>query len=750
MKLKYAYPALIAVSTLAFNSCGKKEKTAGTEGTKEEAVALVESVKEKFKEAVTPAASTEERAAKLGFVKNLPEDTEAVFAFYNGKEIVKEMRGSTFGKFVEKNMADQGMDFDKMANDDPQTAMILSALSEEVFFALGNNAGIQGENALKLVNAITFGQMKMAVKMMATNLKGEDTEPDMVQSEISSMIQGILSDPNAGIDVIEKLNTPPITIGLKISDAEQRDQLAGMINGGLSEILESGEDVPAEKFELEKDGFKLTGVKIIGKKLAAMIDADARAEMSKTLGSEANTDRIIQAIEKKNLIISSAVKDDYLIVSIADAEDDIKFATSADKSVASNGEFKFVDNYLAKKINVLAFGNKEAIGHLLNQKEGSINAYVGGITAGLKDTDAFGDTTDIETLLSHVQKLGGEYYSLYKPETFGSVAYLEEGFKIETHGGSNLPTIDSTKVHQLAALGAKDDVFFYADWTNNPKTVDLALDLMDSFGEAAYTMGKQASKLQVDDPDFEEFAQGFGMFDEKFSKDLRELWGALRGDFAAGVGSENALIIDLSGGLPKVPGIPAPLLEKGKMPRITFAAPVEDRAKLGTSWTRLNGALTNILKNVSEMSGTEIPMQEPLESTSDGQTSWFFTTIPFTTNDFMPNLTVSDQFFFASTSKSLAGSLEAAVKAGGGVERKGAYMEMNFQALNKYLQDWLELVKTNKETLFEEKPSALEDFEANLPMVEEALSALRNFDKLTVHTREEGGESRTSLHFKTK
>lgn len=749
MKFKYAYPALLAATSIALSSCGKKEKPAETEGSKDENTSIAESIKETVKEVVTPTASADDRVTKLGFIKHLPDDTEAVFAFYNGKEIVKEMRDSAFGKFVEKNLRDQGIDIGEMTQQDPQTALLLNALSEEVFFALGNDAGIQGENALKLVNAINYGQMKMAVKMMASNLAGEEADPDMMQSEIASMVAGILNDPNAGIDVLEKLNTPPITLGIKISDTEQREQLAGMINGGLQQILAGGEEVPAEAFALEKDGFNFTGVKIIGKKLAAMIDPDSRAEMSQMLGGEANTERVIKAIEEKNLIISSAVKDDYLIVSLASSEDDIKFATSADKSVASNSEFKFIDGYLDKNINILTFGNKEAISHLLGQNKGSIDSYVGGITAGLNETDVFGDTTDIETLLAHVQKLGGEYYGLFKAQTFGSVSFLEDGFRIESHGGSNQPTIDSEKVHELAPLGEPDDVFFFADWTNNPKTADLALDLLDSLGEAAYTMSKQASQLQVDDADFESFAQGFGMFDDKFATDLSEMWGALRGDFAAGLGSENALVIDLSGGLPKVPGIPAPLLEKGKMPRITFAAPVEDRAKLAQSWTRLNGALTNILKNASEMVGTEIPMQEPLSSQSDGQTSWFFTTIPFTTNDFMPNVTVSDQYFFASTSKSLAGGLEASLKTSG-VQRKGAYAEINFQALHKYAQEWVELVKANKESLFEKNPSALEDFQANLPMIEEALLALQDLDKLTIHTREEGGESRSSIHFKTK
>ncbi len=760
MKLKYTYPALLAAS-LAVTSCENKEKPAAEKNSGEDKTALVEDAKkevqkesQEVKEAVTPDApadvSAEKRVAKLGFVKYLPADTEGIFAFYRGAELVKAMRGSSFGKFVEKTMAEQGTTLDEMANSDPQSKMFLDALSEETFVAIGDGGGQQGENGLKLMNAMNYGNMKMMVSMVAKNLKGETDPNMMMQSEMMGMMSGILEDPNAGIDLIEKLETAPLTIGIKVSDQDQREQIAGMIKGGLQQMLQGGDEVPAEAFDLEKNGFKLSGVKILGEKLAAMMDADTRMNMSQMLGGEANVDRLVKAIEKRNLIISSAVKDEYVIVSLAGSEDDIKFAATAGDSVASSEEFDFIDDYRDKDLNLLAFGNKEALGHLLSQKAGGLNAYADGIMAGLKDTDAFGDTTDIETLLDHVKKVGGEYYDLYRPETLGSVGYLEDGFKIETFGGTNQPAIDFGKTHELAPLGEGDDVFFFADWTNNPEAAELGLELLDSMGEAAYTMAKQAARLDVQDPGFQDFAESFGMFDRIFAKDMREVWGALRGDFAAGVGSENALVVDLKGGLPKVPGVPAPFLKDGKMPRITFAAPVEDREKLAQSWERLNGALTNILKQVSEMAGTEIPMQEPISSGNGDQTSWFFTTIPFTTNDFMPNITVSDQYFFASTSKNLAGGLEETIKAGGGPERNGFYMETDFQTLQKYAQDWLTRAKENKETLFKENPSGLKDFEANLPKIEEALDSLQNLDKMTYHLREVDGESRSSFHFKTK
>ncbi|MGE9266867.1 MAG: hypothetical protein ACQKBY_02125, partial [Verrucomicrobiales bacterium] len=716
MKLKYAYPALLAASSLFLGSCKNKE-AADTPGGSED------SVVENIKEALTPGKSAEERAASLGFVKHLPENTEMVFSFLDGAGLLKELRGSALGKLVEQNLVAQGTNIEEELANDPQAAMVLQALSEEIFVSLGADGGQQMANGLKFANAMNYGQMKMMVTMLAQQLQGNGDPAMMQAGSAQLMLSGLLNDPAAGIELIESIELPQITVGLKVSDTETRDQLAGMLSGGLQQML-SDSEFPGEAFSVEKNGFSLSGVKIDGQKLASKIDDNGRAQLAQMFGGEAEAERLIKALSEKNVFLTSSVKDEYLFLSLAGSEDALAYAADPDSSLAANSDLQFVDAHLGKKIHLFSYGQQGAIAKLLAENEGSITSYVNGILDGLKENAVFGDTTDIQTLLKHVAKLSGDYYDLYQAESLGSIGFQEEGFKIETIGGHNHPDINFAHQHSLAPLGAQDGVFFFADWTNDEKAAELALELVDSLGESAYAIAKQASQLDIEDGDFEQFAQGFGMFEKVFAKDLTQVWTALRSDLAQGVGSENAIVIDLNGGLPKVPGVPAPLLEKGKMPRITFAAPVEDRAKLAASWDKLNTALTGILKNVSEMSGTEIPMQEPLSSSSDGATSYFFTTIPFTTNDFMPNVTVSDDYFFVSTSKALTTQLGQTLAAGGGVERQGAYLEVNFAALQSYLSDWYQLVDENQDTLFEGNEMAKGDFAENKKMISDALQAL--------------------------
>ena len=51
-----------------------------------------------------PKIGPEQRAAKLGFVRYLPQDTEVVVSFYNGSKVADRVKGSKLWKMVESGM----------------------------------------------------------------------------------------------------------------------------------------------------------------------------------------------------------------------------------------------------------------------------------------------------------------------------------------------------------------------------------------------------------------------------------------------------------------------------------------------------------------------------------------------------------------------------------------------------------------------------------------------------------------------
>ena len=741
MKMKSI--SLLFAGSLFFTSCDKKADPANNNNSPEAAAQAV-------KAAASPEVAAK-RADKLGFVKYLPLDTDGIIAFYDGAGLVKATRDSGIGKFIEEIMEAEGVYLDDITNpeENPEAAMAAAAFAEEFFISFGNGTTGQLDHLLKVSNYINHTQIKMGVKLFAEALTGEGEGMD--EQAIVGMLVQALDDPKLGaMDMIDDLVVPTITLGIKVSDADMRNNFAQQLAGGIGQMTVD-EEAPVEELTLDKNGFQLKGAKIIGAEAVKMLNEDPRQreEMEEVIGKE-KVGRIIDALAKKNICVASAVKDEYLVFTIGGSEDAIHFAESAGDSVAAHADFAFMDNYTDKTINILAYGEGVAMAAMEDSSKDSYTSYLTGLKDGLDETKAFGDTSNIKAATDKIIGLMKKRFDLYTYGAFGFVGFLEDGFKMESHSKTTIPGLDFDSAHQFSTLGEGNDVFLFANWVNNPETMALDLELMDALGELAYQIAKKTTELEIDTPELEEFAEGFGMFEEHFSKDLLEIWKAIRGDWAEGVGSELAFVIDLNGGLPTAPGIPESIVKEGKMPRITLAAPVEDRDRLKQCWTRINTAVTNLLKTASEMSGEDIPMQEPIQSTQDGKSTWFFTTIPFTTNDFMPNVTVSDDYFFASSSKNLATGMEDKVKAGGGPERKGAYINVNFNALEDYVNYWLKLVEKNSADLFADNPSAQDDFMNNLPTINEAMKAFSELENFSVHTRKDGDEYRSTLHFKTK
>jgi hypothetical protein len=249
----------------------------------------------------------------------------------------------------------------------------------------------------------------------------------------------------------------------------------------------------------------------------------------------------------------------------------------------------------------------------------------------------------------------------------------------------------------------------------------------------------KVSEFPLEGDDMMKFKQMAGLFDDKFRPDAVALWDALRGDFSAGLGKESALIIDLNGSVPAIPGLPQAVVDEAKFPRVSLLAPVADRAKLAAAWQGMNRSATGILAKVSEMNGREIPMQKPISSEKNGYTTWFFP-MPFFNDDFVPSVTVGDQWFAASTSKNQA--LDLLAKAGKGEARSGLWFALNFHALRVFANDTLDLIAKH--------PGAIPLDGSDQETIRELAAALEDLEKLTAHCRREDGVLRTSIHLKTR
>lgn len=753
---------IIPAVALSFGACKKKEEAKAPEipAAVVDAAKLPDAVKTPAAE--TAAISAEERAAKLGFVKYLPQDTEAVLAFHNGTKSADRVTSSKLWQLVQTQMgggmvpmddaeelddeieipeAEQDADADApedAAMEEPMGPAML--FGTEFTMAMGKSTGEQTANLLTLNRRMTYFQMRgLAKSLVAAARKGEiaDLEQSLTEGYSSDLVADLLKDPDSGIPLLERTKMPPLYFAFRVGD-DQRLAAAQQVAALLANLNMLGEMV--EPVETEKAGQKFAGFKVSGAKISATMAAD-RAGLDEDL-DPATVDQLLAVVAKKDLVILTGTIGDYVLLFLGAAADDLNLASEIGQSMVSTDALAFTDAYVSKELAAVVYGQKAAMDQLY-ASAGGLADMTNGLRDGIAGADGLGDTRDLEAMFQIVAEREAALQKLVSNETLGTVAFFEDGLKIESYGGSDNGALAWTTPNKLGHLGDSSDVVLFANMT-----VDAAYDekmraYFEALFETAYAMTLKVAELPIEDEQIAQFTGMAKMFDENFRTDLVALWNTYNVDFGGSLGGETAWVIDLKGAAPAVPGIPQAVVDTLKVPRISMISPVTDRAKLTASWEKMNVTTTGILAKVSGMVGQEIPMQKPISSEKDGFTTWFFP-LPFFNEDFLPSVTVGDQWWAASTSKNQALDLLAQATAGGET-RTGLVFNVNFKALETYAKETAKIADENAEAIMG-APLTPEQKQ----LIEDSIGVLGDLDKMTVHSRREGTVLRSSIHFKTR
>ena len=756
---KYIIPFLFT-GLLAFVGCNKKSTEPSSERQ-----AKVEVPPPAVSDAeITPA----ERAAKLGFAQYLPANVSAYSAVINGSSVIDRMWKTPVGAVIKERLEQEGISFDDLSDPQVQMSGILqlggAQYGEDYFVAYGESAPKVSKEVIEFSDRMSYYVGRMAVyagnAAVAGKLFEENVHPNKLLAELfTKPLKGL---PANFIHMFREVDMPSYYQGVKVSGEDSRalvrDQLEAVPN--FFSMIEVG----VEPLVVERGGAQFEGYKFSGKKMQEEL-AEGQGGMRLVLEpglkqfgmSQQEIDEFIKLIEAKTIVALVGEVHGYVVLFMGSSEDDFVLVDDVEDSLCASDKIKFTDDYLDNDLFTYGFSDG-GMGYDLSAIEKICYKLGGSFAKGLSDqlaeSDSLGNTQEIEVILDNIDKQARGLAAMFKEADAGYVAYLEDGIKVEMQGGSNMPQYDMQSAHTLAPISQGEGQVLFANWATDPQYNEGLMTLIDRFVEVSYLMSKQvlpllASRAAADEgnADFIQYNASLQMFDQMFSKDLLDVWQALRTNMAEGLGAETALVIDVNGSLPKVPMLPKAIIEGGKMPRVAYVSTVDDREKLQASWTRLNTALESLLKKASEMTGAEIPMQVPMSSEKDGLKTWFVP-IPFQNDDFVPSVSVSDDLFFATTSKRFAEGLSSLAAKGGGESRQGVWLDVDMKVLHSYAEQWLKLIEENAAEFMSDVE--LEDFNANKEMIETTLSALGMMDSLTYHMRQEDGVTRTSMHLKTK
>lgn len=773
--MKYNIYSLSAVLVLGAVSC--KEKPNAVEAPGEDK-SVVEKIVDKVEDVIAPppkaTLSDEERAAKLGFAKHLPADTEMAMFVYNAEQASEQLKALKLYGFFE-SMSGGGMDgFDEEIIEDvieediieedviepdaeqgddgfaPEEGEFGAApspwtlLGREVTFAMGKTAGEQTGHLLSAYRRMGYFQARAFGKAAQVYAKTGDMDEFsefMAQEMGENLMKNLVDDSESGVALWEKAQVPPLYIAFRAKEGEL-EQAAQLVNEGMGMFAMAGE--MAAPVEFETGGSKFAGYKILGEEIAKLMETD-REEMDESIGAK-NADSIIAAMKQKNLVVATGTVGEYVVVLIGGSEEAMSLAPEMKDSLVASGGLNFADPYADKKLLTLIYG-KKAMWDDIIESAGGISSYALGIRDGIAGGGGLGETRDLEGMLQIVADREKDLLALGGSNDLGMVAYTEDGLKVENFGGYDKGAVDWGAKTKLSHLGDSGDNMLFMSVPSNASYDEKMGDYLEAIVETLYAATVKFAELEIEAPEMEEMRQYTMLFDTQFRKDLVGLYGALSASLSEGLGNEMALVMDLNGNMPAVPGIPQKVVDEGKAPRITLMAPVKDRAKLKESWERVNTHSTSLLAVISEMSGEDIPMQKPISSDKDGMTTWFFS-FPFFQDDFLPSVTVSDDWFAASTSKTQATDLMSKAKAGG-ADGEGIKFYVNLGTITTYAQEMLDMVDRNAAEILPGE-FAVEEFKEDKEEMQALIDACREFESLNWTASKKDGILHNSIHFRMK
>lgn len=734
--MKAAYPWLTLTFALFVTSCGEKEQDSAPASIPEDPVVTAPMVPDIPGVPELPeiaALTAAERAEMLGFVGHLAPETDLVMSIYDGRGLVKSGRSLKSWAFL-RELSEEEFSMDPEEEAAEPLGQAGAFLGDEFFLAMGDGSAEQFEIWNEFNARMGYYQSRMMTTAAAEGLVAGDVEDGLDEVGEEAWMKEMAKDIGKYMPWVEGVQMPGLLGGLKIVDAEAR----GMAEEQLRSIMMFfGEEVAPAEFE--KGGVTFSGVMFEGSSFVEEMEAD-REEMDELMG-EANTDKVIEAISEKTLMITVGVKDDYLLLYLGEDEKGCPVADSLEASLAASNELAFIDEFKGQPVHGFIYSGKDVSALA---KSSGLKDLAEGVRDGMMAAEGIGDTRELVALLDLVGEKEAALLDQMETSSLGGVIRIDGGLVFEIFGGA-VGTLDYETTHKLGALGEGENVLLFANWVTDEEYGDKAADLIQLLVETTYAGAEHLAGLEIDSEEMQQFKGFFGMFDQMMKEDAVKLWEGL-GTMAEGLGNESALVVDLNAAFPPMPGVPSEMIENGRFIRASYLSPVEDRPKLKESWVTIDASIRSMLKSLGEAGLGEMNMLDPTSSSKDDIVTWYFDALAFS-DDMKPSITVNDDWFVASTSKTQALDLVANAAQPASTVRQGSWMSLDLDVLRAYLEETLKMVDQEGEALFEGKEEELEEFREMLPTVLKGLAAMEDVKAITVHDRMERGTRRATLKF---
>ncbi len=727
----FAFTAALAVAT-TFVACDKKntDQSASPPGTTPAApMTAGEKVKSAVKEtiaAVAPAADLASIRGTYGIAAQLPKDVEAFSINLNLHDLWVKLSSSkwasTFMNLPALREEPKFQEFVQQWNS-PQMVkvkdLVEALLGNEI--AVAYPAGFTDKAMPWIDLASELQGLQMQRAFMTAMSGGRPPDSAKVFREAAPEI----------IPALVKCDLPPVLLAFKAVKAKAD------IDGGIGMALQQlGMRLPPGvelgKFQLA-DKYDFQNITLSGAKLVeAMQEEMIRGQLAELLGDEAKAKQTVQTLKTKRIEIAWGWVGDYLVLSLGTDHAHVKFAGSdADSALGIPAVSRRASEFSAKKPLGLGYATAAMFEKLHGKLEFADSfKKLSDELAGLIKPE------QIAAMQADVKRFEGKAQGLYaaKFDPMVSVSFWDSGIRAESFGGTRQTTFDTSKPLGFAALLSRS-AFIFADGRGNPANDGKYADLIEDGATMLWSWYEKYGRTMV--PDSER--QGAAMVETMALPMVKELWASSR-KMSKALGNESALILDLNGNMPKIPGLP-PALADGKVPRFAWIAELRDRAGVSEAWK----GFERIIKQLAAFAPGGSPVPEP-QMKKDGDVEIHFIELPIPTDDFLPHIAISKDRWVFSTAPSLTKEITAKPAASTGAPL-GSEWHLQVPAFCDLAEAWLRVMEKDPQTFFHSTYEQ-QQFAKLRPTFGDLVKLGRSIQSLEWRVFSDASETRNSAYLK--
>lgn len=708
---KHLHPlALLTLPlALALSHCGKKEEPAAPGTTTASPVA-------------PKPPSLSDHAAKLGFAAKLPASTELYLGTTQLKSHLDTLKKSAYWKDLD------GLIQDKMP------APTAGDKSQEMFKKLWGDdlfiAGAEGfSRDIALLRELNQLYNEMNFKVLMSGSTAKATNPE-AQPNPLAMFQSLLTDPvyvERFAGIAAKFELPPLLMGMKVQNpAELMKEL-------FNEKMLSGKSGNIKLTDLKTpEGFDFKTITVDMNQLMpenqkkAMLDKLPKDMPENTRQS---ISKLIDDVRTKKLLFAVGAVGDHLILACGKNLDHLKFPQDPAASLLSRPELTPLVPFAQKNLCALTYANAASL-TALNDPQPFV-PMLRGVISAMKESDLFREMAGkLDAGLTELAPLEARVYGSKWTDFIGA-AWWDKGFHLETFGGAESHFMLGDKALTFPVLINKPGVLFGLAYHRNTAYEKDVHAWLEKLTALIYTGAQELVKAGVAG---QEGGQQFAMFEQVFLPVWKKFYQADRDMNDKGLGSEQALIVDVNGKMPTLPMLP-PEAKGMKFPRITAIHEVANREEVGKAWTVMSESLNGLSAALG--GGAASPdkppvfaLPDPINSEKNGVTTYFYG-MPFFAGDLLPCASINDKLLLISSSKDAAEGYAGELSKAAPQKMQGLYWKFDASVLSELISNAAALTPT-------EKPEKAKELKDNLKW-------LKPFKAMQGHTYQDQGKWRTTL-----